>query len=264
MEGDPMSNESIRRTRRNILAIGGILAGATFSRLGGVKTAKAQACTPSDPDDCVCFMQGTLILTPDGERKIEDLGIGDLVITGNRSAKPIEWIGWHRHRRSSGAGWVETEKPIRIAKDALGVGVPYRDLFVSQIHCLLLDGMLIEARELVNGSSIAVYPATEYEEIKYLHIKLAGHDTVYAHGALSETLRIQDARTIDMFENGFEYEQLCGSKARVAEIPCATVVSMRGGRDRLRSRVRSALSPLVDRRNAFDKIRDRLEDRAVA
>jgi hypothetical protein len=207
-------------------------------------------------------MRGTWILTPKGEQSIEDLRIGNLVVTGNGNAKPIEWIGRHCHRRAPGALWMETEKPVRIAKDALRAGVPYRDLFVSQIHCLFLDGMLIKAGELVNGSSISIYPANEHEEIEYLHIRLAAHDTVCTHGVLSETLRIQDARTIDMFVNGFEYEQLCGSKARVAEIPCAPVASIRGDRDRLRSRVRSALSPLVDRRNTFDKVRDRLEDRA--
>ena len=89
--GDVMSKESMRRTRRNILAISGILAGATFSRLGGVKTAKALnggPCTPTDPDDCICFMRGTLILTPNGERWIEDLRIGDPVATGTGD-KPI-------------------------------------------------------------------------------------------------------------------------------------------------------------------------------
>ena len=256
-----MPSESIRRTRRNILAIGGILAGATFSRLG-IKRADADCIPFTGPCQVECFMRGTWILTPKGEQRIEDLRIGDLVVTGNGNAKPIEWIGRHCHRRAPSAGWIETEKPVRIAKGALGPGVPYRDLFVSQIHCMFLDGVLITAADLVNGSSISVYAASEYEEIEYLHIKLAAHDTVFAHGALSETLRIQDSGTIEMFENFVEYEQLYGAKVRVAEIPCAPVVSMRGGRDRLRSRVRSTLSPWFDRRNTFDKVRDRIEDRA--
>src|SRR6516225_3399048 len=76
---------------------------------------------------------------------------------------------------------------------------------------------------------------------------------VCANGALSETLWIQNSVTIERFDNFVEYERLCGSKARVAEVPCAHVVSLHYGRDRLRSRVRSTLSPWHDRRNAFDK-----------
>jgi hypothetical protein len=258
-----MSKENIRRTRRNILAIGGIFSGAIFSRLGaGVKSAKAWPCTPTVHTDCVCFMRGTLILTPNGERRIEDLRIGDSVANGSGNAKPIEWIGWRRFRRAHGERWVESVKPIRIATDALGPGVPYRDLFVSRSHCLFLDGILIPAANLVNGSSISVDAATEYDDIEYLHIKLAAHDIVCANGALSETLWIQNSSTIERFDNFVEYERLCGPKARVAEVPCAPVVSIGGGRDKLRSRVRSTLSPWLYRRNAFDKVRDRIEDRA--
>jgi hypothetical protein len=206
-------------------------------------------------------MSGTLILTPNGERRIEDLRIGDSVATGTGD-KSIEWIGRRRYRRGHGERWVESVEPIRIATDALGPGVPYRDLFVSRRHCLFLDGILIPAANLVNGSSISVDAATEYDEIEYLHIKLAAHDIVCANGALSETLWIQDSVTIERFDNFVEYERLCGSKGRVAEVPCAHVVSMHYGHDRLRSRVRSTLSPWLDRRNAFDKVRDRLEDRA--
>jgi hypothetical protein len=216
-------------------------------------------CDPADP---ACFLRGTLIRTTKGEQRIEDLRIGDQVITGDGRAKPIEWIGRHLHRREPAAAWRENEKPIRFAKNALGEGLPYRDLFVSQVHALFLDGLLVVARDLVNGASISVYPASELEEIEYLHLKLAGHDTIFSHGALSETLRIQDAATIDLFDNGFEYEELYGAKARIAEVPCAPVSSMRGNRDRLRSRLRSALSPVIDQRNTFDKLRDRLEDRA--
>jgi hypothetical protein len=209
-------------------------------------------------------MRGTLVLTPNGERRIEDLRIGDSVATGTGDAKPIEWIGRRRFVRAHSERWIEGFRPIRIATNALGPGVPYRDLFVSREHCLFLDGILIPAANLVNGSSISVDAVTEYDEIEYLHIKLAAHDIVFAHGTLSETLRIQDSVTIERFENFIEYERLGGSKARVAEVPCARVVSVRGGRDKLRSRVRSTLSPWLDYRNTFDKVRDRLEERADA
>jgi Hint domain len=259
-----MSKEGIatgwRRTRRNVLGIGGILAGASFSRLG-IKSAHAhdhdrERWRPS------CFMRGTSILTPHGEQKIEDLRIGDLVVGRSGKAKQIEWIGRRLYRRAPGGRWVESIKPVRIAKGALGPGVPHRELFLSQEHCLFIDGIFISIADLVNGSSIAFYPATERDEIKYLHIKLTAHDIVFAEGAPSETLMLRDSVSIERYDNFVEYERLYGSKARTAEVPCAPIARMRGDRDRLRSRVRSALSPWLDRRNTFDKARDLLEERA--
>ena len=100
------------------------------------------------------------------------------------------------------------------------------------------------------------------DKIEYLHIKLTAHDIVFAEGAPSETLMLRDSVSIERYDNFVEYERLYGSKARTTEVPCAPIARMRGDRDRLRSRVRSALSPWLDRRNTFDKARDLLEERA--
>ena len=186
-------------------------------------------------------MRGTSILTPHGEQKIEDLRIGDLVVSRSRKAKPIEWIGRRLYRRAPDGRWVESIKPVRIAKGALGPGVPHRELFVSQEHCLFIDGILVSITDLVNGSSIALYPATERDEIEYMHIKLTTYDIVFAEGAPSETLMLRDSVSIERYDNFVEYERLYGSKARTAEVPCAPIAGMRGDRDRLRSRVRSAV-----------------------
>jgi len=242
-----------KRTRRNILAFGGILAAASLSQLG---TKNADARTAG------CFLRGTRILTPYGERNIEDLQIGDLVVTANGQEKPIQWIGRRVYNRTTERDWVQAIKPIRIARGALGPDIPRRDLFVSEYHCLLIDDVLMRAVDLLNGSSITRHSAVELCEIEYLHIKLAMHDVIFAEGAPSESLRLQlDEASIERFDNFVEYERLYGSRVTFPEMPCAPI-GFGGGRERLRSRVRSAVSPWFDRRNAFDKARDRLEERA--
>jgi hypothetical protein len=243
-----------KRTRRNVLGIAGILASATFSRLG-IKSAHAS------PVSVGCFLRGTRILTPQGEQRIENLQIGDSVVTLDGKAKPIEWIGRRLYRRTTNRGWVEAIKPVRIASGALGSGVPHRELLVSQEHGLLIDGVLMRAVDLVDGSSITLHSAADHSEIEYLHIKLALHDVIFAEGALSETLFLP-ADHIERFDNFVEYERLYGSMGRIADVRCAPKAGG-GGRERLRSRMRSAVSPWLDRRNAIDKARDRFEERAA-
>ena len=100
-----------------------------------------------------CFVSGTLILTARGEIAVEDLQIGDRLVTLSGAARPVRWIG-QRHldlRRHKTPAQVQ---PILIRADAVAAGVPRRDLRVSLDHAVLLDGVLVAVRLLVNGASI--------------------------------------------------------------------------------------------------------------
>jgi hypothetical protein len=199
------------------------------------------------------------LLTPDGERKIEDLRIGDLVTTLSGEAKPITWIGHRVYRRSSDSGHPESVLPVRVAKGALGPVAPHCDLFISQHHALLVDGLFIEAMDLINGSSITLHSSIELSEIEYLHVKLAQHDVIFAEGAPSETLLVNSSNA-DRFDNFAEYLRLYGEDA-TEEARCAPI-AFGNTRERLMSHLRSTVSPWVDCRNEFDKARDRIAELA--
>ncbi len=100
-----------------------------------------------------CFCEGTRILTRQGEIAVEDLRVGDLVITHPAGMRPICWLGQFgvslaRHPRP------EQAAPIRIRRNAMAAGVPKRDLLVSPDHAVFLDGALIQAQALLNGASV--------------------------------------------------------------------------------------------------------------
>jgi hypothetical protein len=160
----------------------------------------------------------------------------------------------------AGREWTEEIIPIRVKHAALGTNTPHRDLYLSRYHCLYLDGVLISAVDLINGSTIARIDAIHLKEIEYFHIKLARHSVIYAEGAACETLRAVTAVNSDSVEFE-EYRRLHGESALPDE-PVAPVLGYNGGRARLRGRVRSIVSHVIDVRSKLEIVRDNLKERA--
>jgi hypothetical protein len=135
--------------------------------------------------DMPCFGAGTRILTPDGQVKVEDLAEGDSVLSARDGAeKKIVWVG---RRTIDLARHAIPEKviPVVILAGAFGPGVPERDVTLSPDHALFMAGVLIEAKTLVNGSTVIRDRMARF--VTYHHIELARHDVVLAEGLPAET-----------------------------------------------------------------------------
>jgi hypothetical protein len=163
-----------------------------------------------------CYCAGTRIRTPDGERAIEHLAIGDLVVTVSGRVRPVKWVGRRSYRGRALLGRRHL-LPIRFKAGALGGGSPVRDLLVSPLHAMLLDDLLVPAWLLVNGVTIVAEHTCR--EVEYLHIELASHDAIWAEGAASETFVDDDSRFI--FHNADEYAALYGSPLPTPPRYCA-------------------------------------------
>lgn len=157
-----------------------------------------------------CYRAGTRIATPSGEIAVEDLAIGDRVVTADGSAKPVKWLGRRAYSGRFAAGKTHL-LPIRFAPGSLGNGRPRRDLWVSPQHAMLIDGALIPAACLVNGASIV--QETTVDRIDYVHVELERHDVIFAEGAASETYINDDNRM--MFHNARDYAARYGYDAVV-------------------------------------------------
>ena len=175
-------------------------------------------------DTEICFAKGTLIATPEGARRVEDLAAGDMVMTANGRAVPVKWIG---HQTVSGRfSPIERRSPVRFLEGSLGEGVPYRDLVVTSDHAIFIDGIAIHAGALVNGTSILRDgPFAPDERVTFYHVETADHEIILANGAAAETFVDHVSRR--NFDNYAEYAALFGDEEPVAEMDYPRAMSPR-------------------------------------
>ncbi len=177
-----------------------IVDGNISSAFPGSVSATEWITTPNDIelpfDEIPCFTRGTLIQTPQGPVPVEQLQVGDKVVTRDNGPQAIMWIG------SSPVSARTLERlprlrPIRIQQGAFGEGAPSQDLMVSPQHRVLVrsriarrmfgtDEVLVAAKHLVTLPGIDC--AEDVEEVEYLHFLLRKHEIVESNGAWTETL----------------------------------------------------------------------------
>lgn len=155
-----------------------------------------------------CFVAGTRLATPEGERQVEKLAAGELVSTRNGERR-VAWIGTRIYEADMlrAEPWL---RPVEIRRGALGRGRPRRDLRVSPEHAMLVDGVLVRAAALVNGRTIFHAPITG--DVAYYHVELENeHGILFAEGAPTESFR--DAGSRVLFDNAAEYTLAHGTGA---------------------------------------------------
>ncbi len=191
--------------------------------LSNTSIAPGTVATNDGSSFVVCFLAGTRVATPAGEAAVENLRVGDLVLTADGRVAPVRWVGLQTVATLFADPLCTF--PIRIAAGALGEGLPARDLLVSPDHALMLDGVLVQAGALVNGTTI-VREAAMPERFTYFHVELDDHALVLAEGVPAETF--VDNVTRRRFDNYAEFEALYGeTAATIAELDVPRVKSAR-------------------------------------
>ncbi|KEO59048.1 Hint domain-containing protein [Thioclava indica] len=153
-----------------------------------------------------CFTPGTRIATHNGERLVEELVVGDRVLTRDNGYQEIRWIGT-RHLTANELRETPAFYPVAIAPGALGPDMPLRAMKVSPQHRLLLNGpraellcgepeALAAARHLDGLPGIAIDDSAQ--EVTYIHLMFDQHEIVFSDGLWSESFQPGVATLRDM------------------------------------------------------------------
>jgi hypothetical protein len=135
------------------------------------------------------------------------------------------------------------------------LGVPSANLFVTRGHALFIDGVLIPAEHLINGTTISLDAANQHDELEFYHVKLARHDLIYAEGVPCESL----LRVDETMSNSSLYLRKHGD---TQDEHCAPILG-NGFRAQIMTEVKGLLSPPQSGRQ-LDTVRARLDARAAA
>ena len=143
----------------------------------------------------ICVARGTLIGTPDGPVPVETLMPGDMVLTADGRAEELRWIG--SRRVSAGELRADPDlRPVLVGRDALGKGLPARDLLVSPQHRILIYGwraelffgeteVLVPAKALINDHDIRTGDWSR--GVEYFQLLLDRHEIILTEGAPTES-----------------------------------------------------------------------------
>lgn len=129
-----------------------------------------------------CFTAGTLIAVPDGVRRVEDIGVSDLVVTRDNGPQPVVWAG---SRKLGAADLIAQPKlrPVRIEAGVLG---NQRPVFVSRQHGMLVRDNLVRAIHLsriMDGVTVS----DRLAGVHYVHLMFESHQVIFGDGVPSES-----------------------------------------------------------------------------
>ncbi len=154
---------------------------------GSVEMLDGSLVTFSNIENIICFTPGTMIRTPHGDRAIETLRPGDLILTRDSGPQPLRWVGSRAVPATDDLAPVDLD-PVLFAEARA-------PLLVSPQHRILWEG---PRAQLLFGSREVFVPAKHLVQsglarrrpggmVTYIHLMLPGHEVIYANGVATES-----------------------------------------------------------------------------
>ncbi|MGB0798513.1 MAG: Hint domain-containing protein, partial [Planktomarina sp.] len=143
-----------------------------------------------------CFTPGTMIATPRGEVAVEDLNVGDKVLTRDNGMQEILWYGSKAIDQQDLLNDPKL-RPVMITAGSLGHGLPEKDLMVSPNHRVLISNtntallfddeeVLVAAKHLVDKPGIHTVDVARTD---YIHFMFEQHEVVLSNGTWTESFQ---------------------------------------------------------------------------
>lgn len=162
---------------------GQALRDGTFVRSTFVSTSTNMPVGTFGP---TCFTPGARITVAQGEKPVEDIVAGDLVMTMDHGLQPVRLV-LRQTARAYG-----TFAPVLFEAGSLG---NTRAFMVSPEHRMLISGwraellmgydeVLVAAKHLVNGTDVRI---VEGGSVEYIHLLFDTHEIIFADGCPSES-----------------------------------------------------------------------------
>jgi len=140
----------------------------------------------------VCYVAGTQIKTPTGNVAVEDLIVGDRVLSEDSSAKEILFVAAQFFDAVSINSFPKL-RPVTIPKNSVAPSEPREDLLVSPRHRILIRDPELQVLFGLDAAFVAArdFPAARpgpASATTYVHLLCETHTVIRANGCESETL----------------------------------------------------------------------------
>lgn len=166
------------------------------------------------PNVVPCFTPGTVIATPFGEKRVEELAVGDRVLTRDNGLQEIRWIG-SSHLTAQDLARSPDLRPVLIRSGALEHGLPEADILVSPWHNVLIQNQATRAffdeNEVLAAAAhltgIDGVDVADVADVTYIHFMFDRHEVVLSNGFWTESLRPDDAVMASLGQT--QRQQIC-------------------------------------------------------
>jgi len=177
----------------------------------------------SENDTFTCFLSGSMIRTLSGDIAVQDLKRGDKVVVHIDGAEKFRHVIWVGRAQCNVRPYLPLDQagyPVRVVKDAISDGVPFKDMLITSEHCLFFDDKFVPVRMLVNGRSI--FYDTTITSYEYYHIETQEHSVIMADGMFTESyLDTGNRRAFTQSENVVSITQPRNLRWDDAAVPLA-------------------------------------------
>lgn len=165
-------------------------------------------------DNKPCFALGTHILTPMGDRLIQDLKVGDLVETLDDGAQPIRVMGVRRFEALDDAAPIRFKAGTLNNEHDLCVTADHRIRFAGWQSDLLFGEweVLVAARDFVNNVNVT---RDIGGMVRYAYMGFDAHHIIFAERVPVESSQLDSKATKTMATDKLAFPPLENHEAQV-------------------------------------------------